>query len=68
MKEQKACGLNVKVIYALKLSYSMVNIQIFRLGEIRSHIIENISFKTTLDLNPGQICEDILKPIDKSRG
>ena len=37
MKKQKACDLNVKVIYdldnmTLTLSYSIVNIQIFRLG------------------------------------
>ena len=62
MKKQKACDLNVKVIYDLdkviydldiKVEYYIVNIQIFRLGGIRSHIIENTSVTSTLTLSPG---------------
>ena len=34
----------------LTLSYSIVNIQIFRLGEIRSHMIENIVMSTLICL------------------
>ena len=37
----------------LTLSYSIVNILIFRLGEIRSHMIDNISVMSTLTLSPG---------------
>ena len=66
MKKQKACDLNVKVIYDIK-----VNI----------HMLENISVVSTLNLSPGpwkwnlleilsypQMCEDISKSIDKCRG
>ena len=64
----------------MTLRYSIVNIHIFRLGGIRSHMIENISVMSTLTLSPGprksnllkilsypQMCEDILKSIDKCR-
>ena len=37
----------------LTLRYSIVNIQIFRLGGIRSHMIENISVMSTLTLSQG---------------
>ena len=36
----------------LTLSYSIINIQIFRLGEIRFHMIINISVMSTLTLSP----------------
>ena len=37
----------------LTLSFSIVNILIFRLGEIRSHMIETISVMSTLTMSPG---------------
>ena len=65
----------------LTLRYSIVNIQIFRLGGIRSHMIENILVMSTFTLSPGpwkqnllkilsysQMCDDILKSTDKCRG
>ena len=64
----------------LTFSYSIVNIKIFMLVEIRSHMIENISVISALTLNQGPEsrscsryyhtlkCVVILKFIDKCRG
>ena len=51
MKKRKECDLNVKANMTLTLSYSIVNIQIFRLGEIRSYLTENICH-VNFDLEP----------------
>ena len=46
----------------LTLGYSIVNIQIYRLGEIRSHMIENISVMSALTLSSGPESQDIIIP------
>ena len=63
MKKQEACDLNVKVIYALDIkSFSIVNIQTFRLREIyRSHMIKNISVMSTLTLSTEAMTKFFLK-------
>ena len=49
----------------LIISYSIVNIQVFRSGKIRSHLIENISVMSTLTLAQDlkvELAQDIIIP------
>ena len=51
MKAQKACDLNVKVIYDLDIKVLYCKHSDFQVGEIRSYMIENIAV-VNFDLEP----------------